>query len=147
MASPDRSPLTTAVYSMLTPDLNHPADRIAAQVPLNVYAAIYQNGLILGLPCATIFPCRSKAAPNAPASLQPSQLQLSTIHLPWIDRFPFPKMRDNMIRMEQEINAEELLSDLFNMKSFDIKPGRPSWDPDAYIIDKGFAKKWGFLWR
>ena len=118
---------------------------MAVEMRLTVFSALFNNGVILGLTCATVMPQKSKPAPHAPESLQPTKLQLEAVHLPWIDRFPFARMRDNMILNEAGINEEEFLADMFNMGSFDIKPGRPGWDPDAWVINRNFASKWGFL--
>lgn len=143
--SPDRSPLSSAVYVSLSPQKAPSGTRIAAEVPVTIFSALFNNGLILGLTCATVVPQRSTPAPHAPPSLQPTTLQLETVHLPWIDRFPLPRLRDNLITWEAAINEEEFLGDLFNMRSFAIKPGRAGWDPDAWTVDKDFARKWGFL--
>ena len=118
---------------------------IPIEVPLTVYSALYNNGVILGLTCATVMPQRSKPAPHAPRSLQPTKLQLEAVHLPWIDRFPLPRFRENFIRKEAEINEEEFLFDMFNLDSFNLRPGRQGWDEDAWVVHRNFASKWGFL--
>ncbi|PTB66528.1 hypothetical protein BBK36DRAFT_1119606 [Trichoderma citrinoviride] len=47
-----------------------------------------------------------------PESLAPTTLQLSCPHSTWIDVFPFPKMRDNLIRWENYFSHAEFLTDL-----------------------------------
>ncbi|TFA99419.1 hypothetical protein CCMA1212_008651 [Trichoderma ghanense] len=47
-----------------------------------------------------------------PESLAPTRLQLSCPHSNWIDVFPFPKMRDNLIRWENYFSHAEFLTDL-----------------------------------
>jgi hypothetical protein len=47
-----------------------------------------------------------------PNNLVPTSLQLSRPHSTWIDVFPFPKMRDNLIRYENYFNHAEFLTDL-----------------------------------
>ncbi|KAL7789777.1 hypothetical protein V8C37DRAFT_385707 [Trichoderma ceciliae] len=47
-----------------------------------------------------------------PESLAPTNLQLSRPHSPWIDVFPFPEMRDNLIRWENYFNHAGFLTDL-----------------------------------
>ncbi|EHK17651.1 uncharacterized protein TRIVIDRAFT_8674, partial [Trichoderma virens Gv29-8] len=47
-----------------------------------------------------------------PESLTPTKLQLSCPHSNWIDVFPFPKMRDNLIRWENYFSHAEFLTDL-----------------------------------
>ena len=104
------------------------------------------NGNILGLACCTVIPRRSApAGPDVPASLRPTLLQLTTIHQPGIDRFPFPHMRDNVINFENIIDEEEITRDLCTMPSFTITTGMAPWDPKAWNIEPYFAKKWGYL--
>lgn len=59
-------------------------------------------------------PHASSRAPalRLPESLAPTSLQLSHPHSNWIDVFPFPKMRDNLIRWENYFNHAEFLTDL-----------------------------------
>ncbi|EGR48813.1 uncharacterized protein TRIREDRAFT_107525 [Trichoderma reesei QM6a] len=47
-----------------------------------------------------------------PESLAPTRLQLSCPHSNWIDVFPFPQMRDNLIRWENYFSHAEFLTDL-----------------------------------
>ncbi|KAL7932131.1 hypothetical protein V8C35DRAFT_308563 [Trichoderma chlorosporum] len=47
-----------------------------------------------------------------PDSLAPTKLQLTCPHSNWIDVFPFPKMRDNLIRWENYFSHAEFLTDL-----------------------------------
>ncbi|ETN39820.1 uncharacterized protein HMPREF1541_06046 [Cyphellophora europaea CBS 101466] len=142
--SPEKFPTNNTAFILLpTPARD---DRVITEVPLTVFAALYNTGAMLGLTCGCVVPAKSApCAPDIPASLHPSALQLTTLHQTWIDRFPFPKMRDNMISLNRIFNEEEFLCDLFNMHSFDIKPGGACWDPSAWIIGRDFSKKWGFL--
>ncbi|KAJ6010318.1 hypothetical protein N7451_001730 [Penicillium sp. IBT 35674x] len=45
---------------------------------------------------------------HLPVSLQPTKIQRTIPHHPWLDFFPIPKMRDNMIQAGDEWNDEEL---------------------------------------
>ncbi|EHK48610.1 hypothetical protein TRIATDRAFT_214714 [Trichoderma atroviride IMI 206040] len=47
-----------------------------------------------------------------PENLAPTSLQLSHPHSSWIDVFPFPEMRDNLIRYEGYFSHAEFLTDL-----------------------------------
>ncbi|KAM0253373.1 hypothetical protein ACHAQJ_007268 [Trichoderma viride] len=47
-----------------------------------------------------------------PENLAPTNLQLTRPHSTWIDVFPFPKMRDNLIRKENYFSHAEFLTDL-----------------------------------
>ena len=113
---------------------------------MTVIGALYINGEILGLSCCTVVPAKSEPAPpDVPWSLQPTPLQLSVIHMPGVDRFPFPEWRDNIINQHCMIDAEEFTRDICIMPSFTIDPRLPPWDPKAWKIEKYFANKWGWL--
>jgi hypothetical protein len=128
------------------PDETSSNGGFASVMPMTVWAALYINGSIMGLSCSTSFPSKSKpAASNVPVILHPTALQLYSIHPLWIDRFPFPRMRDNLITLIGLLEEEEFLQDLFCMSSFKIKSGGASYDPNAWTISKSFCAKWGFL--
>ena len=50
--------------------------------------------------------------PNIPPSLVPTCLQQTRLHSVWINLFPFPCVRDNLIRREGSFDHWELLGDL-----------------------------------
>ncbi|KAH6953845.1 hypothetical protein BKA56DRAFT_504531 [Ilyonectria sp. MPI-CAGE-AT-0026] len=50
--------------------------------------------------------------PNIPVSLVPTRLQQSRPHSIWINLFPFPCIRDNLIRYEGSFDHWDLLQDL-----------------------------------
>lgn len=85
------------------------------------------------------------AFPGMPESLRPTLLQLSTVHWAWIDKFPFPDFRDEIILHSGNIDEEEFLEDLFAMEALIVAPGGVPWDPSAYSINSRFQQKWGFL--
>jgi hypothetical protein len=119
---------------------------ISPEYPLSFYGALYINGTYLRIPCSTVVPAKSDpAGPEVPAPLRPTELQLITIHPRWIDRFPFPKMRDSLISLSGVIDEEEFMRDLALMPSFEIIQGKAPWDPKAWKIKKPFAEKWGYL--
>ena len=141
------SPFSSMAGLQLTPQTgtNEP---FATEIPPTVFAALWDNGAMLGLKCSTVVPAKSRpAGSEIPESLQPTLIQLTTVHAIWIDRFPFPIMRDNMITLAGLIDEEEFLRDLFSMDSFTIKPGKAGWDPSAWIINPSFKGKWGFLFQ
>lgn len=114
--------------------------------PLTVLGALFINGQLLGMTCGAPVAAKSlPVSPDVPLSLHPTATQLLIIHFTGIDRFPFPKMRDNVINMSAVIDEEEFSRDLFLMPSFSITPGAAPWDPKAWSIEKPFADKWGFL--
>ncbi|KIW09823.1 hypothetical protein PV08_11924 [Exophiala spinifera] len=112
----------------------------------SVFAALHNNGLILGLRCGIQVPILSPPCTSkVPLSLHPSKTQMTVLHIPWIDRFPFPGMRDKVIRLNGMFDEEEFLNDMFQMSTFDILPDSVSWDPNAWIMTQSFEEKWGFL--
>ncbi|OBT68769.1 hypothetical protein VE03_02075 [Pseudogymnoascus sp. 23342-1-I1] len=125
-------------------------------IPPTVFAALFTNGVILSLPCAyaSPLPSTSPPCPDAPPDLQPTAMQLSTPHARWIDRFPFPRMRDNFIWLtagEGEgagirlLDQEALLGDLFCMESFVIREGGKAWEGADWTVGGEFQDKWGWL--
>lgn len=121
---------------------------VFTEIPPSVFAALWDNGAMLGLTCSTVVPAKSQpAGSEIPASLQPTLLQLTTTHPIWIDRFPFPHMRDNMIAMSGFVDEEAFLRDMFSMDSFAIAPGKAGCDPSGWTIGSTFGRKWGFLFQ
>ena len=71
---------------------------------------------------------------------------MTILHIPWIDRFPFPAMRNNAITLSCDgFDEEDFFRDIFTQESFDIKPGFHSWDPAAWVMVETFRRKWGYL--
>lgn len=119
-------------------------------IPISLYCALWKNGELQGLKCSEhkLSSLSKDLGPHIPETLQPTALQLTIPHPGFIDRWPFPKMRDNLIVAVQGfINPEDFLNDIFNMPSFTIRPGYSPWDPAGWDIEPGFQEKWGFLFR
>ncbi|KAJ6010033.1 hypothetical protein N7522_005049, partial [Penicillium canescens] len=51
--------------------------------------------------------------PGPPSSLFPTSLQMVHPHSNWIDMFPFPQIRDNLIQCEAYVDVVDFLKDLF----------------------------------
>lgn len=122
----------------------------AVSRPLTVFAALFDNGRFLGLKCSIVVPAKSQPllSPElVPLSLHPTDLQQSMIHHLWIDRFPFPRFRDDMIQLSGVIDEEEFIADLFELESFEIVAGGAGWDPGAWRLKAGtvFTERWGWL--
>ena len=152
----DASPQSTALATLHQPYSNMsfvavtpvaaPTHEYAAEIPPTVFAALWDNGAMLGLLCSTtIISTSNNVGLHIPESLHPTETQLTVSHPSWVDRFPFPKFRDNFILCYGVVDEEAFLRDLFSMDSFSIKPGRFGWDPTAWSIRPGFAAKWGYL--
>lgn len=141
------SPLANIATVQFTPEKSA-THHFFSEIPPTVFAALWDNGAILGLACSTVIPERSRlAGSEVPESLQPTPLQLTTVHPIWIDRFPFPKMRDNLITMSGFVDEEDFLRDLFSMESFSIHQGKAGWDPSGWTMGEAFGKKWGYLFH
>ncbi|KAL4727888.1 hypothetical protein ACLX1H_004584 [Fusarium chlamydosporum] len=108
--SPDVSQRVFALASMAYLDYTMNAPRIS-QLPflitLNVNIAIAKNATLLGFDRATmcldeaISPFNQSgpwlASHNPPKALEPTTVQRTVVHHPWLDIFPFPRFRDNVI--------------------------------------------------
>ncbi|KAK5806404.1 hypothetical protein VI817_000662 [Penicillium citrinum] len=127
---------------------------------MNVLRAAYQNAAILGMAAewmcqddtVSIFcidgPHASKEQNNTPASLRPTDLQREIPHHPWLDIFPFPRMRDNLIRAGDHLDDDELCHDLTafwdtHRSNASILVWGAPWDPQNWEVNEDFAKKWG----
>ncbi|PON20823.1 hypothetical protein TGAM01_v210331 [Trichoderma gamsii] len=111
------------------------------------------------------------AALRFPENLAPTNLQLSHPHPSWIDVFPFPEMRDNLIRYEGYFSHADFLTDLLGnlincleaacglprkstnalsgSKDGDDAPDRQGlilwgepYQRDSWEITPGFLRKW-----
>lgn len=112
----------------------------------NVFTALFLNGEMLGLTCSADLAGKSLSPTSStPIPLRPTNSQLTTVHYQWIDRFPFPKLRDSLIRLQGVVDLQDFLNDIFVMPSFEIKPGAETWEPRAWKMEGAWARKWGWL--
>ncbi|KAL2845919.1 hypothetical protein BJY01DRAFT_263423 [Aspergillus pseudoustus] len=91
-----------------------------------------------------------------PTSLIPTELQLSTLHHPWIDLFPLARMRDNLLAATcvfdilTDDEEEQLWADLVEWGGNGTEGaglivwGEPS-DPRNWEATVPFLKRWGWL--
>ncbi|CZT53306.1 uncharacterized protein RSE6_14791 [Rhynchosporium secalis] len=114
---------------------------------------------------------RSKPGEALPNALTPTYVQASIAHSSWFNMFPFPAIRDNLIKAEQNFNHEDLCFDLFGEMFHNgaLEPilqevqmveeeymddvtakrkglilwGEP-WDMNAWEVTPGFIKKWAW---
>ncbi|KAF5545554.1 Aryl-alcohol dehydrogenase [Fusarium phyllophilum] len=147
-------------YSLRTP---RPSN-LHIIIRLNVLNAIADNATAIGFPKESL--CRDEfispfcqigpiqlPSPSCPTSLQPTSLQRSTAHHPWIDLFPFPKFRDNVLDGMQKglFDDDELCGDLLGVEGAGVGE-QPSllvwtvaWDAKGWEVNAAFVKKWGSL--
>jgi hypothetical protein len=63
--------------------------------------------------CDGVSVIHSKIDKALPQSLQPTIVQMNIAHSSWMNMFPFPKLRDNLIRYERDFDHADLCNDLF----------------------------------
>ena len=113
---------------------------------MRVVVALDLHGAMMGISCDSPKPVKSLPQPtHVPYILHPTPLQMLTPHHSWIDEWPFPRFRDNMILLGCVLDTGELIRDFNTMTAFTIKEGQVSWDPRAWQIDREFEAKWGYL--
>ncbi|KAF4461136.1 Aryl-alcohol dehydrogenase [Fusarium albosuccineum] len=152
-------------YASGTPSLRH----FSLVLGINVFRALYRNGIAMAFSnewleeYEAISPfCRqgpnlesTEASDiNCPSTLRPSVLQVIIPHHPWIDLFPVPRFRDNILQaitQPNPIDEDELCHDLVDVdeggrtdKPSLIVWGEP-WDPSGWEATEPFLRKWGFL--
>ncbi|KAL2840285.1 hypothetical protein BJY01DRAFT_21050 [Aspergillus pseudoustus] len=138
-------------------------DHLLTTVKLNVYRALVENMAALGMNLSwmaetAISPfCTSQPWPalstlaTIPTHLQPTVIQRSVPHHPWLDFFPHPGMRDRLI-CAGDFDDDELCVDImafWNSGKDDpglIIWGQP-WDLRQWELSEGFLRKWGWTVR
>ncbi|KAL4907009.1 hypothetical protein BDW74DRAFT_190015 [Aspergillus multicolor] len=156
-------------YLTNSPDLDH----LIGLTRLNVHRAINENIAAIGMTVEwtncddsiSIFNLSHPLPPHfdlqkIPSALRPTAIQKSTPHHPWLDFFPFPRMRDTLITVTATASTvngllfddEELCHDL--MAFWDTRDTQAtllvwgdSWEPRNWEVSEGFARKWGWLLR
>lgn len=63
--------------------------------------------------CDGVSVIHSKPDKALPQSLEPTVVQMNIAHSSWMNMFPFPKLRDNLIRYERDFDHADLCNDLF----------------------------------
>lgn len=129
---------------------------------LNVLRAAYDNVMAVGMTAEwlcqdepiSIFSIQGPqlSEDSIPSTLRPTDLQRSTPHHPWLDIFPFPQFRDNLIRAGDNLDDDELCHDLtafWDTRTSNARLlvwGVPSC-PENWEVTEEFAMKWGFFLR
>jgi hypothetical protein len=154
-------------YSMGCPDTS----QLSEVIRFNIFYAFAHTAKVLGfnddwLNNEAISPFnqsegaqfgqRHVFAVNLPHNLQPTALQRSVEHHPWIDFFPCPRMRDNFLRAvleygEDNVDEDELCRDIVEAGSRhgpNAAPlviwGKP-WELSGWEVTEPFQRKWGWL--
>jgi hypothetical protein len=136
-------------------------------VQYNIYKALQRNAEILGIvaeyydyegisPFTKNGPTLGTTSPlianEWPVNLRPTQLQRSIQHHPWIDVFPWPKFRDNLLQAFEHpdlCDEDELCRDVVEYGDLNNKPvllvWGDAWDPHNWEVTSDFLTKWGWL--
>lgn len=138
------------------------ADHLLTLVRGNIFRALFHNLSVLGLSKEwmnedALSPLASDSESHLvrdlamlPVSLQPTALQRSVEHHPWLDLFPLPRMRDNMIKLGDALDEYQLCEDLMGFWNTQQKDsmlvvwGDP-WDPRNWEVTEQFLRKWSWL--
>ncbi|SCV51785.1 uncharacterized protein FFB14_12210 [Fusarium fujikuroi] len=162
---PDKSERVFAVACKTYMDYTMNAPRIS-QLPLlislNVTIAVANNATILGFDRALM--CIDEAISpfningpfsadyNPPKALEPTEVQKTVLHHPWLDIFPFPKFRDNVILAADAelLDDGELCEDISEINWENVeKPSLIVWGdssvPNSWEASPWFLRKWGWL--
>lgn len=150
-------------YMQGTPALSH----LSLLVKFNLSSALERNAEILGFTSEyhdwnAISPFNkqgpalgltsSQRTIEWPTNLQPTQLQTTIEHHPWVDLFPWPRLRDNLLQAFEHpeiCDEDELCHDICEYNDLDgqsmlIVWGSP-WDPRSWEFGPKFLRKWGWL--
>lgn len=135
---------------------------------LNTFDALARNALALHIPReyletddhASVFNQRGPQLPGKqldfPPHLLPTHLQKAVTHHSWLDLFPIPKLRDNMLRgIEAGQFDEDELCDALCCDLLDFEAGTTAsvvvwgepWDAAGWEFSPQFFAKWGVLLR
>jgi hypothetical protein len=136
------------------------ADHLLTLVKLNVYRALSENMTALGMDMGwmkadvslhcTLRPIDFEWV--IPPHLQPTAIQRSVSHHPWLDFFPHPKMRDRLISAGEGLDEEELCLDVMGFWDSNreyaglIVWGQP-WMIENWELSEGFIRKWNWTLR
>lgn len=144
--------------------LGDPAsDHLLTLTKVNVFRAFGHNLQLIGF-CLdnmhddAISPFNTAPVPSVendsiPLSLHPTKVQRRVRHHPWLDFFPLPKMRDNLIQAGEDWDDEQLCHDIMGFwdtsSSGDagmLVWGDP-WDIRNWEVTETFLKKWQWVVR
>ncbi|KAI1009604.1 hypothetical protein LB504_002909 [Fusarium proliferatum] len=133
---------------------------------LNAFDALARNAMVLSIPYEyletdehhSLFnyhgPVVHPHKTSLPPSLCPTELQKAVVHHSWLDIFPFPNLRDNILRgiqqgqLEEDELCDRLCCDLLRFDENSIPSlliWGDSWDAAGWEFSPQFFNEWGFL--
>ncbi|KAJ5093260.1 hypothetical protein N7456_009121 [Penicillium angulare] len=137
------------------------ADQLLTLIQFNVFRALVDNTSVLGFTmdwldedsispwCADVPESQIRFCAT---SLRPSSLQREISHHPWIDLFPIPQMRDNLLRRYEDEDFDEmaLCNDLVDF--YDVSNDETGlivwtnpWDSSGWEVSETFLRKWHWV--
>jgi len=138
------------------------SDHLLTLTRINVFRALAHNMHLIGWTMEMMdddaispfnLPMPQHSLPDQiPPTLQPTRLQKSVMHHPWLDFFPLPKMRDNLIEAGDDWDDEQLCADIMGFwnqpdeESGLLVWGEP-WDVRSWEVTESFLKKWQWVVR
>ncbi|OKL60057.1 hypothetical protein UA08_04731 [Talaromyces atroroseus] len=141
--------------------LNCPtADHLLTLTKVNVHRGFVSNMEALGITWEwmeddSISPfCMAGPACDTeglPEKLRPTEVQRRNVHHTWIDLFPCPRMRDNLIRIGNDWDDEDLCIDIMGFWDgasagpFGLIIWGEATDIRNWEVTEGFVKKWGWV--
>lgn len=137
------------------------ADHLLTLCKVNVFRAFISNMHTLGMspgpewmeddalsPFSTALP-GYMSEDKLPVSLRPTSIQSSTLHHPWLDFFPFPRIRDNLINAG-DFDDHPLCLDVMGFWNVtDEACGLLVWgeptDPGNWEVSENFIRRWPWV--
>ncbi|KAI9733110.1 MAG: hypothetical protein M1834_003657 [Cirrosporium novae-zelandiae] len=138
------------------------ADSLLTLLQFNMHRALASNAQALGFGLEDIQDDDALSIFNTtnseltwsllPSSLRPTSYQRLVPHHPWLDLFPIPVMRENLIHAGDSWNEIQFCRDLVGFT--DRPTGQTgiaiwgeAWDPANWEATEGFVKNWGWVLR
>ena len=137
------------------------SDMLLHLISLNFTRALMENTKILGLgpeqlhddaisPFNTAGPWPNASLQSLPITLQPTAIQCSIPHHPWLDLLPIPQLRDNLILAGDFEEETQLCLDMKGdgspkTASSGIVVWSDPWDPEGWEVTEPFARYWGWV--
>lgn len=150
---PFSRPFTAYLSSILSSGL---VEHRFIQLPqYSIFRAILSNASILALVPSlilddnavspyTIFNPFPRPVESQTHTLSPTDLQLSTLHHPYIDVIASPSLRDNILSALLSDEQEEWLCVDLHCNGFSVWGSQP-WSPFSWEASQGFVSRWGWL--
>lgn len=134
------------------------ADQLLTLIQFNVFRPLLSNASTLGntmewLDDEAVSPWNTDFQPvnsSYPPSLLPTPIQKTVPHHPWIDFWPIPRMRDNILLAGNSYDKYKLCKDLVDFWNVpDAQTGlvvwREAWDPYGWEASEAFVTNWGWI--